>query len=236
MDSTNFTLRKSVTPTVQAWPRSALSNRDTHQHHHPLSTLALEGKVPEGKAAAPPRAPTECGSSITGGSGTTGSEQHGALRAEASQAFARAKDALSQMKLSVEEEDLARREKIQSISDKIMYSRSTQQMHGIQSAASSTNDDMRLALEAFVRDDMTSAVRCLIEALDPDVDLSRSDTLMQCVAQCLDYFEQEVGTHVSALCGLWRLKNGDEREPTAEELKIVYDSILGVASGAMDAA
>ena len=59
-------------------------------------------------------------------------------------------------RLSVEEEDLARREEIQSISDKIAYSRSTQQMHGIQSAASSTDEEMRLALEAFVREDMTS--------------------------------------------------------------------------------
>ena len=138
-------------------------------------------------------------------------------------------------RLSVEEEDFARREMIQSISDKIACSRATQQMHGIQSAASSTNEEMRLALEAFVRDDMTSAVMFLIEAIEPDVDMNRSDTLTQCVAKCVDYFEKEVGT-AGALLGLWCMKNGDEREPTAEELKIVYDSIIGEGGAAMEAA
>ena len=108
-------------------------------------------------------------------------------------------------------------------------------MHGIQSTAPSTNQETRLALEAFVRDDMTSAVRFLIEAIEPDVDMNRSDTLTQCVAQCIDYFEKEVGT-AGALRGLWRMKNGDEREPTAEELKIVHESIIGAGGAAREAA
>ena len=52
-----------------------------------------------------------------------------------------------------------------------------------------------------------------------DTDNSRSDDVL-----------------TGALRGLWRIKNGDEREPTAEELKIVYHSIIGVAGAAMEAA